>query len=300
MEKPKISIYVITYNQEDVIRRTMDSLLKQRDYIYEICINDDCSSDDTFKILQEYQKLYPELVKPVQNEHNLGIFENIEAVRKRLTGDLITDLSGDDVCPDGFLKSVVEYISEKQIDWKNKLFCIYGDYKQIDSNGNETVFRQNLVNGNDALKLKVRKLISGRGTIYSKKVLDKFENVSEGRSFRVELTQDAQLQIFSEENYYLPVLGNIYFAGIGISSRMTNIEHLENTIGGYDMFLAFLESHGRQLDNKDMAFIKYMKAYRRHDLKRAFYYYVKSIDLSLGIKGLGLDRILFVLKKNCR
>ena len=88
-ERPRISVYVITYNQEDVIQRTMESLLSQKDYVYEICINDDCSQDRTFEILQEYERQYPNLIKPVQNKHNLGIFANLEAVWKRLTGDII-------------------------------------------------------------------------------------------------------------------------------------------------------------------------------------------------------------------
>lgn len=296
-ERPRISVYVITYNQEDVIRRTMESLLSQKDYIYEICINDDCSQDRTFEILQEYERQYPNLVKPVQNEHNLGIFANTEAVWKRLTGDIIYDVAGDDVAPQDYLKNVLEFINEKKIDWKNELFCIYGDYMQVNSDGTSIVFHQKLVNDKNALKLKVRKLLSGRSACYSKKVLDKFEDVSDGRSFRVELTQDSQLQLFTEHNYYLPVIGNIYYAEIGISSRMNKEEHMENTLKGYDMFVDFLNKHSFQLDKKDLAFIEYMKAYRLHDMKRALQHYIKSIDLSLGIRGLNLDRIFFVLRK---
>lgn len=299
-ERPRISVYVITYNQEDVIRRTMESLLRQKEYIYEICINDDCSKDKTFEILKEYQQQYPNIVKPVQNEHNLGIFANTEAVMARLTGDIIYDLSGDDVCPDGYFKAVLDFIEEKRIDWRNELFCIYGDYEQINADGKSIVFHQSLVSKHNALKLKVRKLLSGRSACFSKKILEKFEKVSDGRSFRVETTQDAQLQMFTEHNYYVPALGNIYYAEIGVSSRMNSQEHLENTLGGYDMFLDFLAKHYIFLDKKDRAFIEYMKAYRTHNMKRAIKYYFKSIDLSLGFKGLGLERILFVLKKKTR
>jgi glycosyltransferase involved in cell wall biosynthesis len=275
----------------------MESLLSQKDYIYEICINDDCSQDRTFEILQEYERQYPNLIKPVQNEHNLGIFANLEAVWKRLTGDIIYAVSGDDEAGEGYLKAVLDFINEKKIDWKNELFCIYGDYMQVNSDGTSIVFHQKLVNDKNALKLKVRKLLSGRSACYSKKVLDKFEDVSDGRSFRVELTQDSQLQLFTEHNYYLPVIGNIYYAEIGISSRMNKEEHMENTLKGYDMFVDFLNKHNIQLDKKDLAFIEYMKAYRLHDMKRTLQHYIKSIDLSLGIRGLNLDRIFFVLRK---
>ena len=300
MDKPKLSVYVITYNQEDVIRRTMDSLLRQKDYIYEICINDDCSKDHTFEVLQEYQQQYPEIVKPVQNEHNLGIFENTEAVQSRLTGDMVYDLAGDDVCPDGYFKAVFDFIDEKKIDWKNELFCIHGDYMEIEPDGSSIVFTNKLVQKHNVLKLKLRKLISNRSACFSKKILDKFEKVSEGRSFNAESVQDSQLALFTENHYYIPILGNIYFAGIGISSRMSKEEHRENIFEGYNRMVNFVSSHGRPFDKKDIAFIEFLKAYSIGHKKRAFRYYFASIDLSLGLKGLGLDRIMFVLKKKIR
>ena len=50
---PKISVLMITYNQEKIVRRALDSLIAQKDYLYEICINDDCSTDNTFQVIQE-------------------------------------------------------------------------------------------------------------------------------------------------------------------------------------------------------------------------------------------------------
>ena len=300
MDKPRLSVYVITYNQEDVIRRTMDSLLSQKDYIYEICINDDCSKDHTFEILQEYQRQYPEIVKPVQNEHNLGIFENLERVMVRLTGDMVYQLSGDDVCLDGYLKAVFDYIERERIDWGKELFCIYGDYMEIEPDGSSIVFTNKLVKKHNVLKLRLRKLVSNRSACFSKKILDKFEKVSDGHSFSAESVQDTQLALFAENNYYIPVLGNKYYAGIGISSRMSEEEHRENIFEGYNRMVDFVSHHGYSIDKKDLAFIEFLKAYSTGHKKMAIRYYFASIDFSLGLKGLGLDRIFFVIKKKVR
>ena len=210
MDKPKLSVYVITYNQEDVIRRTMDSLLRQKDYIYEICINDDCSKDHTFEILQEYQRQYPEIVKPVQNEHNLGIFENMETVMSRLTGDMIYQLSGDDVCPDGYFKAVFNFIEEKRIDWRNELYCIYGDYKIIYPNGDISIFSNDLVRDEkNVVMYSLLWLVGNRSCCFSTKVLRLFQKVSQGKSHIAETAQDIQLPFFSKKHYYFPVIGNI-------------------------------------------------------------------------------------------
>ena len=51
----KISVGVITYNQESTIRQTLDSILMQRgDFDLEIVIGEDCSTDNTRTICEEY------------------------------------------------------------------------------------------------------------------------------------------------------------------------------------------------------------------------------------------------------
>lgn len=297
---PKISVLMITYNQEQVVSRAMESLLSQKDYLYEICINDDCSTDGTYNVLLEYQSRYPDLVKPVRNPENLGIFRNIEAKWERPTGDIIYNLAGDDEAGEDYFRQVLEFIKEKQIDYKNELFCIYGDYKEIEPDGSSIVYHNSLVKKHDVKKLCVRKLISNRGACFSKKVLDRFEKVSDGYSYSAEIVQEIQLQLFAERNYYIPVVGNIYYAGIGVSRHISKKEKEERILQGYQRKIDFMAQHGYPLKKKDLAFMEFMKAYRFGNKKKAFRYYFSSIDLSLGLKGMQLDRIMFVLTKKSR
>ena len=47
----KISILVVTYNQEKYIQQCLDSILMQQiDFEYEVIIGDDCSTDNTAAI----------------------------------------------------------------------------------------------------------------------------------------------------------------------------------------------------------------------------------------------------------
>lgn len=294
---PRISVLIICYNQEDCICRALDSLISQRDFLYEICINDDASSDRTWDIVMKYQSKYPELVKPVRNNPNLGIFQNIEATWKRPVGDLIYRLAGDDECPFGYFEHIIGFIRKNNIDYKNESICIYGDYKQINVNGSFIVYKNDMIsdNNSNALKLKIRQLVSNRSACFSRKLLERYISVSENRSYAVELTQDAELQMFSDYNYYTPQLGNIYYAGIGVSKHFTKKEHAEY-LKIYDHFLSFCENHSIYIDRFDNNYIKYMKCYRKGQIVQAFLYYILSIDLSLGWKGLQLDRIIFVFR----
>lgn len=293
---PKISVLIISYKQEDFIARALNSLVSQQEYLYEICINDDASPDGTWDIIMQYKEKYPELIKPVRNEVNLGIFQNVEAVWKRPIGDMVYILAGDDECPQGYFKQVIDFIIEKKIDYLNEAICIYGDYIQKNADGKSVLYKNNVKPNSNAIKLKLRKLLYGRGACFSKKVLDRFENVSEGRSYSVELTQDCQLQLFADKNYHIPCVGNIYYAQIGVSTILSKADYKPNISESYDKFIKFVASHGKPLDKKDLAYIEYMKAFRSGKIIKTVGYYIKSFDVTLGVDGLQLNRISFVFK----
>ena len=50
-EEIKVSVCVITYNQDQYISKCLDSLISQKvDFSFEIIVGDDCSTDNTKKI----------------------------------------------------------------------------------------------------------------------------------------------------------------------------------------------------------------------------------------------------------
>lgn len=60
----KVSIMITTYNLENYIKQTMESVLSQNtDFPYEILIGDDGSTDGTLEILKNYQEKYPEMIQ---------------------------------------------------------------------------------------------------------------------------------------------------------------------------------------------------------------------------------------------
>ena len=292
---PKISVMIITYNQEDVIERAINSLISQKDYIYEICVSDDCSTDRTWSILQDYSNKYPGLFKLNRNDPNIMMFENNEKVWTMPSGDIIYGLAGDDAVGEGWFQKVVEFIINNNIDYKNGLFCIYGDYKAEYLNGDSYIHDNSCVlSGISPLKLSIRGLLVNRSSVFSIGVLKRFKNVSQGRSYIAETSQDRQLQIFSAENYYIQHVGNIYYSGIGVSSNMTG-ERKRTSMQRWDYLISNLTDWGIQLDSKDYHFIEYKKAFERKDRKNALVHYFKSIDFGLGFKGLHIRRIVFAI-----
>lgn len=93
----KISVAVITYNQENTINQTIDGILAQEgDFDLEIVIGEDCSSDNTYTICKEYAEKFPTIIKLIRPSENLGILRNFINTLKSCTGELIGICAGDD------------------------------------------------------------------------------------------------------------------------------------------------------------------------------------------------------------
>ena len=56
---PEVSVCIFTYNQEHFVRECLMSVVTQNiDFPIEVIISDDCSTDDTPKIISEFAKKY--------------------------------------------------------------------------------------------------------------------------------------------------------------------------------------------------------------------------------------------------
>ena len=106
-----ISIAMTTYNGEKYLREQIDSILSQIYSDFELIICDDCSSDDTRKILSEYAKK-DKRVKVFFNKNNLGFKKNFEKAINLCTGDFIALSDQDDIWFANHLKILLENLKD--------------------------------------------------------------------------------------------------------------------------------------------------------------------------------------------
>ncbi len=98
---PEISIIMATYNCEETLRRAIDSILAQTFTDWEFVICDDCSTDGTFAILQDYQRRFPEKFVILRNEVNSKLPFSLNHCLKNARGKFIARMDGDDLsCPE--------------------------------------------------------------------------------------------------------------------------------------------------------------------------------------------------------
>ena len=109
----KVSVCVVTYNQEKYIGECLESLVTQKtDFPFEIIVGDDASTDNTPNIILEYQKKYPDIITPVLRQENLGPVGNTVDIYKSARGQYIAHLDGDDMALPGKLQIQANILDE--------------------------------------------------------------------------------------------------------------------------------------------------------------------------------------------
>lgn len=101
MMEDKISVIVATYNQEDTIARTLDSILMQRCHLpIEIVVGEDCSTDSTRTVCESYAQRCPHIVRLMPKAPNKGMIRNYYDCLMACRGKYIADCAGDDFWTD--------------------------------------------------------------------------------------------------------------------------------------------------------------------------------------------------------
>lgn len=87
-EEIMVSILCLAYNHEEYIRQCLDGFVMQKtNFKFEVLIHDDASTDNTAKIIREYEAKYPEIIKPIYQT------ENQLSQGKKIVNNILTPLA---------------------------------------------------------------------------------------------------------------------------------------------------------------------------------------------------------------
>lgn len=95
MPLAKVSIAIPAYNREDLVQRAIESALAQTHPDIEVVVVDNCSTDRTFEVVQEYARL-DQRVRCFRNDENIGPVRNWMKCLEYSTGEYIKFLFSDD------------------------------------------------------------------------------------------------------------------------------------------------------------------------------------------------------------
>lgn len=96
-ERILISTIIPSYNRADTVGQTIESILAQEvDADMEIVIGDDCSTDNAREVLLAYKEKYPDIIRLIFHEHNVGLGANWATCVKACRGKYISNCDNDD------------------------------------------------------------------------------------------------------------------------------------------------------------------------------------------------------------
>lgn len=93
----KLDVFVLTYNHAHLIESTLVSIQQQTVSGYEIMVSDDCSTDDTWAIVNRIAATDPR-IRPIRTPRNLGMPGNANFAVAQSDRPYIALLHHDDLC----------------------------------------------------------------------------------------------------------------------------------------------------------------------------------------------------------
>jgi alpha-1,3-rhamnosyltransferase len=125
---PIISIITPCYNHEKFIRKTIESILNQGYEKLQYIVINDCSTDSSGQIINEYKD---KLEIITISEYNTSATISMNKIMSKIQGEIMTWISSDDILLENSLYTIADFFnSNKEINW------VSGYSTTIDANSN--------------------------------------------------------------------------------------------------------------------------------------------------------------------
>ena len=127
----KISVIVPVYNVENYLEKCLNSLVNQSLEEIEILVINDGSTDDSQKIIDEFQKKFPQKIKAFSKE-NGGLSDARNFGIDRASGNFLAFVDSDDYVSEVMMEEMYH------LAMKNKAELVICNLQKVDENGNVT------------------------------------------------------------------------------------------------------------------------------------------------------------------
>jgi len=296
-EPPLVSVYCMTYNQENTIAQTIESIMMQEtSFPFELIVHDDASTDRTAEIVQEYADKYPS-IRPIIQEKNQ--FRSCNLIKTFIhpvaRGTLIAICEGDDYWTD---KNKLQIQADYMLKHSECMLTFHA-VDQLGSDGVVMTVRPMKASGPASADLIIK-----RGGMFCPSVSCMFrrEVMDCWPSFRDEAdVYDYPAQVLAASMgtvYYIDrVMGVYRFASSGSWTELhkdkVDYAHIENEtrwLKNFDQYTDNKYSRAIYYHMAHLWFTEYRKSFDPTVRKNARYYIKK-----LGFKDRMMFQTLFIL-----
>ena len=110
-----VSVLLSTYNSEETLGESIDSLLNQTYKNLEILISDDGSIDSTIEICKKFQ-LKDERILLFSNKKNIGLTKSLNNLAQKASGSLLARHDADDISLPDRIEEQIQFMNKKRLD----------------------------------------------------------------------------------------------------------------------------------------------------------------------------------------
>jgi len=137
LEQIKVSVIVPVYNLQEYVESCINGLATQKtNFDFEIIVIDDCSTDNSWQLLQNLKQQYPDILNIYRNEKNQGIARTMALLVKKVQGKYVVYLDGDDIALQGKLQRQADYL-----DTHKNCSMVYHEMDVFDSETDQSLSR---------------------------------------------------------------------------------------------------------------------------------------------------------------
>lgn len=275
MNNPKVSIIIPNYNHSSFLKQRIDSVLSQTYQNFEVLILDDCSTDNSREIIEQYKE-HPQISHFIYNDFNSGsVFKQWIKGIEYASGDYIWIAESDDYSSDLFLEETV-----KLLDTKLSLGAVFTNTIAVDEKGQ-------FINNNEILRNDVFKKLSKENYLINRENLSEFliADMIILNASSVLFRKDILMTIdFNELSQFNNTGDRFVYIGIALFSDILYIPQSLN----------FMRSHKNNTTQKNMQ----NGNIHKDRIKVLYYYFDKIPNTSKNIKQINqfyLDNYLYFI-----
>lgn len=282
--QPLISIIAVCYNHQKYVVETLDSIINQTYTNIQLIIMDDCSSDNSVKVIQEWIDLNKKECVFIAHKQNKGVCKTLNESLKHVKGKYFKLISCDDVLIENYLEVITNVFENRS----ENIGLVYSDMETIDENGliiNKSYLfdRLNLSKLPDSINFNTiysKNIIAAPSVIYRTKILETVGTYTENF-------------LFEDFDFNLRVLKK--FKCVLIPKVLVKYRILESSLirsNNYNFEKSMIEIYEKHNNHSELSAKIFKNKISRFALKRFLdgnevnYWFKKSLKYNFNVKTL--------------
>lgn len=293
----KLSIIVVTWNNEKFIEQALKSCININYSNYEIIVVHNASTDKTAEIIQQVTQGHESLFKIIENDSNLGLGEGRNIGIRHANGEYLLFLDGDDWYSENALECIFEILHKDSPDLVIFDFWRYHSNEHIEQNPQRHLLSDGWINNKEERAALLKNFGVAWNKLYKKSFIEKY-NFKFPSIYYEDILWNIECIILAERIFVTQAKLIYYRQRHGSILRSTSMKHFD-AIKQHNSIISFLESNKHLIESYGVPLRNYSRSqmFATIDIKGRVPAGTEGDFLKLAYKTLKkYDQILFANK----